>query len=131
MAAALPLLGGCLCGAVRYRIDAAPTTVMICHCATCRRAAGAQSVAWATVPAAGFAFTADAPAEYASSPGVIRTHCAICGTSLSYRRDGGDIDVTLGSLDDPEAVPPGYEGWLAHRLAWEATDPDLPGRDEG
>ncbi len=66
--APLPLAGGCLCGAVRYRIDAAPASVMICHCATCRRAAGAPSVAWATVPAAGFALTAGAPAEYASSP---------------------------------------------------------------
>lgn len=125
------LRGGCLCGAVRYRIDAAPTTVMICHCATCRRAAGAQSVAWATVPAAGFAFTAGVPAGYASSTGVIRTHCATCGTSLTYRRDGGAVDVTLASLDDPEALTPTYEGWLSHRVAWEAVDPTRPGRTGG
>ena len=132
MAAAPSLLGGCLCGAVRYRIDAAPTAVMICHCAICRRAAGAPSVAWATIPAAGFAFTAGRPAEYASSPGVIRTHCAACGTSLTFRRDcGGEVDVTLASLDDPEALPPEYEGWLAHRLSWEAVDPARPGRDGG
>ncbi len=124
--APLPLAGGCLCGAVADAIDAAPTSVMVCHCATCRRAAGAPSVAWATVPAAGFALTAGAPAEYASSPGVIRTHCAACRTSLTFRRDGGDIDVTLASLDDPEALPPDYEGWLSHRLSWEASTQPAP-----
>ena len=128
MAPGLFLLGGCLCGGVRYRIDATTASAMICHCLTCRRAAGAPSVAWATIPADGFAFTAGAPAEFASSPGVIRTHCATCGTSLTFRRDGGDIDVTLASLDDPEALTPAYEGWLSHRLAWEPVDPARPGR---
>ena len=33
------------------------------------------------------------------------------------------IDVTIGSLDDPEAVPPTQEIWLEHRLTWEAIDP--------
>jgi hypothetical protein len=113
------LEGGCLCGAVRYRIDGPPLETSICHCATCRRAAGAPSVAWATVPAAAFALTQGRPAGYASSPGVTRTHCAACGTSLTWQRDGGEIDVTLASLDDPEALPPTRETWLSQRLSWE------------
>lgn len=131
MAAALPLLGGCLCGAVRYRIDAAPVSTIICHCATCRRAAGASSVAWATVPAAAFAFIAGAPTVHASSPGVERTHCAACGTSLTWARGESEIDVTLASLDDPEAAPPEAETWLSHRLSWEPVDPSRPGHPEG
>jgi hypothetical protein len=118
--------GGCLCGAVRYRIDVAPLEAAICHCATCRRAAGAQSVAWATVPGPAFAWTAGRPAEFASSPGVVRTHCAACGTSLTWRSDPESIDVTLASLDDPEAVPPAREVWLSHRLSWEPVDPGRP-----
>ena len=114
--------GGCLCGRCRYRFDQALATAAICHCATCRRAAGAQSVAWATVPAAAFAWTGRAPAAHASSPGVVRTHCPTCGTSLTYQSSADSIDVTLASLDDPGAVPPTAEIWLSHRLAWEAID---------
>lgn len=117
------LEGGCLCGAVRYRIEAEGAEASICHCATCRRAAGAQSVAWATVGIAAFAWTAGAPASHVSSPGVVRTHCAACGTSLTYRSAPDSIDVTLASLDDPEALPPTSEVWLSHRLSWEPLDP--------
>jgi hypothetical protein len=122
-----PLEGGCLCGAIRYRIDRPPVEAGICHCITCRRAAGAPSVAWATVPAAGFAWTAGRPAAFASSPGITRTHCAACGTSLTFQSADDSIDVTLASLDDPEAVPPTKEGWLSHRLSWEPVDPARAG----
>ena len=117
------LEGGCLCGVTRYRIDPFILNAGICHCETCRRAAGAQSVAWVTVPASGFRFDTGRPAIFASSPGVERTHCPTCGTSLTYRSEADTIDVTIGSLDDPEAVPPTQEIWLEHRLTWEAIDP--------
>jgi hypothetical protein len=116
--------GGCLCGRLRYRLDPAGATASVCHCRTCRRAAGTQSVAWATVPARAFAWTGAAPASFASTAGVIRTHCAVCGTSLTYQSGPDSIDVTLGSLDDPEAIPPTAEIWLSHRIGWEAIDPE-------
>jgi len=126
-----PLEGGCLCGAARYRIEPPALSAAICHCRTCRRAAGAQSVGWATVVDARFAWTRGAPARFASSPGVERTHCANCGTSLTWRREPGTIDVTLASLDTPEALPPTQEIWLAHRVSWEPLDPALPKRAAG
>lgn len=115
--------GGCQCGAVRYRLDAAGAEAAVCHCATCRRAAGAPSVAWASVATGAFAWIAGAPASHLSSPGVVRTHCPACGTSLTFQSSEDSIDVTLASLDDPEALPPTSEIWLSHRLAWEAIDP--------
>jgi hypothetical protein len=126
----MALRGGCLCGALRYRIDREPLGAVICHCVTCRRAAGAQAVAWATVPAAGFAWTAGTPAAYASSPGVLRGHCAACGTSLTWEGVAGEVDVTLASLDDPEAIAPDHEAWVSHRLAWTPLRSDLPGFPE-
>ena len=123
--------GGCLCGAVRYRIVSEGATASVCHCATCRRAAGAQSVAWATVAVDAFAWTAGAPASYASSTDVLRSHCGACGTSLTYQSAPDSVDVTLASLDDPEAIPPTAEIWLSHRLAWEAVGRERAGFPRG
>ena len=116
--------GGCLCGAVRYRVTAAPTALVVCHCDTCRRAAGAPSLAWAIFRAADFAFTRGAPATYASSPGVERGFCARCGTTLTYAgNDRRDVaDVTTASLDDPDAFVPTKEIWLEEKIGWEAVD---------
>ena len=47
--------GGCLCGALRYRLDAAPLDIGYCHCSMCRRSTGAPVLAWACIPAAAFA----------------------------------------------------------------------------
>jgi hypothetical protein len=62
--------GGCLCGAVRYRAHGQPTNSMICHCQTCRKAAGAPVVAWLTFPLGRFSFVRSTPAEFRSSPPV-------------------------------------------------------------
>jgi hypothetical protein len=119
--------GGCLCGAVRYRIAGPVLHSIICHCRSCRRASGAPSVAWLTVARKHFSLLAGTPAEFASSPGVSRGFCGACGTPLTYRNDGcpADLDVTTVSLDDPSWVPPTREVWLEHKLDWEASHPAL------
>jgi hypothetical protein len=52
------LIGGCLWGAVRYRITGAPVEALYCHCAMWRRGHGAPVVAWLTVPLNGSTVTA-------------------------------------------------------------------------
>lgn len=120
--------GGCLCGAVRYRVTGAPDGTSLCHCVSCRRSTGGPSLAWVIFPEQSVAITEGTLAEYQSSPGTYRGFCAQCGTSLTYRRDNrpGLFDVTTASLDDPEALPPAKEIWTEERLSWEAANPDLP-----
>lgn len=128
MAESVSLAGGCLCSAVRYRLDGPLLSCGICHCASCRRAAGAGSVGWLTVADRDFRLERGMLATYASSPGVTRGFCAGCGTSLTFTRDPGpSIDVTIASLDDPEAAAPWMEIWLSHRLSWTPANPNLPG----
>jgi hypothetical protein len=119
--------GGCLCGAVRYRFAGVPKGSGLCHCRSCRKAAGAPAVAWITVALADFAFTAGKPVRFRSSPQVERTFCGACGTPLTYHHDEetGTIDVTTVSLDAPERFPPTKEIWLDHRIPWMATNPAL------
>lgn len=50
MSAPTPLLtGGCLCGSIRYECGPPVSAPAFCHCASCRRGAGAHVVAWMTV----------------------------------------------------------------------------------
>ena len=130
-ASGFALTGGCLCGAVRYGLAVAPTSVCICHCESCRRAAGAESVAWATMRVADFVLERGMVHQYASSPGATRGFCAVCGTTLTYRGVEGEIDVAAATLDDPEAVTPGVEVWLSERISWNPANPEIEGFDQG
>ena len=116
--------GGCLCGAVRYRVSGEPLYSTICHCASCRKAAAAPTVAWLTFERDHFAILSGTPRSFASSPGVQRTFCTSCGTPLTYasERRPTHIDITTASLDDPTRFPPTYEVWLEDRLAWQPID---------
>lgn len=115
--------GGCLCGGVRYTVTGEPESSSICHCVSCRRAAGAQSVAWISVPLDNFSFVSGVPAEYRSSEGVIRTFCGACGTSLTcHHEDEDSIDVTTASLDDPDAFEPTHHIWIEDKVGWEGVE---------
>jgi len=120
--------GGCLCGAVRYRAEAEPSLPTLCHCTSCRRAAGAPAVAWVTFPKDRFAFTLSAPTRFRSSPSVLRSFCARCGTSLGYEREElpHEIDITTASLDQPERFAPLDHTWTSERLRWWRPEPRWP-----
>ena len=112
--------GGCRCGEIRYVILGIPDPVAICHCPDCRRTVGAQSVAWMILPKASFRLSIGTPKEHHSSPGVTRTFCSSCGTTISWTDEEHPdrIDVTLGSLDDPEKFVPTRAVYRTHRLSW-------------
>ena len=120
--------GGCLCGAVRYRVRGSPTNSMICHCRSCRRAAGAPVVAWVTFARSRFETVRGDFAGFRSSDPVRRTFCAACGTPLTYEhRDQPDfVDVTTCTLDDPDRFPPTHHSWLSHDVAWVQFGDGLP-----
>jgi hypothetical protein len=120
--------GRCLCGAVRYALRGAPVVAAHCHCASCRRAAGAPVVTWVTYPREAFRVTSGEPARYRSSPPVTRTFCPTCGTPLTYESSAepASIDVTVCSLDEPDAVPPQAHVWTEHRVAWLEIADALP-----
>ncbi len=124
--------GGCCCGAIRYRIDGSLLDVAHCHCSTCRRASGAPLVTWVTVPADAFTLTAGTPTTFAASAHAVRGFCGACGTALTWRGHASpeQVDVTVGSLDAPEAVLPTAHIWTSHRIPWLRVDDELPRRPE-
>lgn len=116
--------GGCLCSAIRFRVAGEPIYSSICHCATCRRASAAPTVAWLTFDRGQVEMLSGSPLIYRSSQGVIRRFCGICGTQLSYESMGSpsSIDITTASMDNPNLFPPTLEVWLEHRVSWQSAN---------
>jgi hypothetical protein len=105
------ITGRCFCGAVQFCASGEPKCVAICYCDDCTRAVGSELTVWAQFPADRFRFTQGEPTRFESSPGVTRTFCPRCGTSLTYHyKDGSQVDVTTAALDDRKAFPPRTEG---------------------
>jgi len=125
---ALILEGGCLCGAVRYRLTAAPVATLYCHCRMCQRAHGAPVIAWLAVPFAAFKLTEGTPTAYRSSDHAFRHFCGRCGAPLlCHEADNPKyMDVSIASLDTPEAVPPSSHIWTDSKIPWFDTADHLP-----
>jgi len=94
----------------------------------CRRTSGGLAIAWFTVRPGEVRFTQGAPALFASSDEAERGFCPSCGTQLTFRRhDYGDrIDLTTGSLDDPELAAPVEQIWTSSRPSWAGALHALP-----
>ena len=124
--------GGCLCGAIRYRVSGEPVATTLCHCRSCRRASGGTNVAWAVFNHCAFRWLSGWPAAYSSSPGLEWLHCPNCGSLVGYRRASRPehMDITTGTLDDPGLYPPAVEIWLEHKIQWETLNPELPNRPQ-
>jgi predicted GNAT family N-acyltransferase len=129
--AMLVLEGGCACGAIRFRARGPVHSHVICHCESCRRATGALQVPWFTVARENFSIHRGRPMRRESSPGTWRSHCAGCGTTLTYESPGEvqpapEIDVTTTSLDDPTVLAPDAHIWTGDDHGWMAATDRLP-----
>lgn len=127
------LVGGCHCGAVRYRLTGEPLMTTVCHCADCRRVHGAPMVAWVSFRTTGLEVLRGELRSYRSSDRAVRRFCGECGTPLTFQYDAHPhwIDIAHGTLDDPEAVQPAAHIWCRSRLSWVKLADDLPCYEEG
>jgi hypothetical protein len=122
--------GGCMCGAVRYALESDPYDPGWCHCRTCQLFSGAPAVAFATVPVGDW--RVDQGAEHVrsveSSSFGHRQFCGRCGTGLTLQveHQPEEIDFTICTLDEPDAVRPGFHIFTGSRIAWFDTRDDLP-----
>lgn len=105
------LSGSCLCGDVRIHASGQPYRVGLCHCLDCRKHHGALFHASAIFPEAAVTIRGDT-GEYAG-----RHFCARCGSSVFARSDD-EIEINLGSLDNPDQLQPTYESWICRRESW-------------
>ena len=106
--------GGCLCGSVRLSVTGRPYRVGLCHCLDCRKHHGALFFAAAIC-------SEDAVTVVGETHSYKARHfCPRCGSSV-FARYGDEIEVYLGTLDEPSVFTPTYENWTVRREGWLPT----------
>ena len=97
--------GGCLCGAVRFRVTRPLREVINCHCGQCRRAHG-NFAAYTAVDSDGLELLRhDGLKWYRSSDSAERGFCKQCGASLFWKPTSRDyVSISAGALDAPTGL---------------------------
>ncbi len=123
MSPALPIEGGCRCGRVRFRIDAAPMFTMACHCRGCQQMTGSAFSSNLAVPSAALSVTGETVIGGLHGQQIRHHHCDRCKSWLFTRiePDPGFVNVRLGALDTPQAFPPFIDTWIDEALPWATT----------
>jgi hypothetical protein len=123
-----PLEGGCLCGAVRFRLTAPFRSAGYCHCTHCQRRTGTGSSANGRVPQEGFQLLQGAEQLRAYQPptGVPKHFCGICGSALFSGDPFNDeqVAVRLGALDGDPGIRPQYRQYVGSAAPWEQIPDD-------
>lgn len=124
------LEGGCACGAVRYALDEAPYDTGWCHCRLCQHVSGSGGMVFATINIDRYRITTgqEQVGSFASTDFGMRTFCLQCGSPLSihFQHQPDEIDIPVGTLDDPEEVAPKFHIYAAEAPSWMPMMAFLP-----
>ncbi|MEW9920471.1 GFA family protein [Marimonas sp. MJW-29] len=122
--------GGCLCGKVRYEINAPALSSGYCHCRICQKFTGSTICAYTAFPASSVRFTGAKPKYFTSSPIARRGFCAVCGSSLVYHmmrpHEAAHLVIFTTSLDNPQDYAPAAHNGMESRVPWFEILDDLP-----
>ncbi len=121
------LTGRCLCGGCSYSIEGDPVVVAHCNCRDCQRLTGAGHSTGAMFAEEGVSLTGSvALFSLLSDAGnsVTRLFCGACGSPLFGKNTGmpGFMTVSLGTLDDPNALTPQVAVFARTRPDWDSID---------
>ena len=125
--------GGCTCGAVRYRMTSKPMFVHCCHCRWCQRETGASFALNAMMEAdrvillKGEVETVMTPSLSGKGQKIAR--CPTCRVALwSNYAGAGDLVrfVRVGTLDDPDGLPPDVHIFTESKQPWVVLPEGIP-----
>jgi len=116
--------GGCLCGAVRYKISGELLRHVICHCRDCQRASGSAFHVGVVIARKDFALLRGALKTYRrigdSGRWLDRAFCPQCGSGILHELElrPDSIVIKAGTLDNPTIVKPTYEIFVQSKHPW-------------
>lgn len=125
--------GGCGCGSVRYRLESTPLFVHCCHCRWCQRESGASFALNAMIEADRVKNLGVEP-EVISTPsesglGQKMARCPKCRITVwSHYAGSGPITkfVRVGTLDNPDVLPPDVHIFTASKQPWVLLPEGVP-----
>lgn len=132
-----PIEGGCDCGKIRYRMLTEPLVVHCCHCRWCQRETGASFALNAMIEA-------DRVINLGKEPEVVLTpsdsgigqrvaRCPDCKIAIwSHYAGSGHLTkfVRVGTLDNPDVLPPDVHVLTASKQPWVMLDDNAPSYSE-
>jgi hypothetical protein len=118
---------------VRYRRETAPLFVHCCHCRCCQRESGASFALNAMIEADRVTSLAEEPelvqTPSASGAGQLVARCAKCRLALwSHYAGAGPVVkfVRVGTLDNPDLLPPDIHIFTASKQPWVVIPQGAP-----
>ena len=125
--------GTCTCRFVRYRMTTKPLFVHCCHCRWCQRETGASFALNAMIEAdrvqllQGDVEIVNTPSLSGKGQKISRCpHCRIAVWS-NYAGAGDALRfVRVGTLDEPDRLPPDIHIFTASKQPWVMLGPDIP-----
>ncbi len=117
-------LGGCLCGAVRYRLNGDPITFYVCHCTDCQTASGSSFALSMLVPRDAIELLRGVPELHeVDLPDGRRkraNRCPICATNVwgAPHRFPQILNLHPGTLDDTSWLEPVGHIWTRSAQPW-------------
>ena len=132
-----PIEGGCDCKAVRYRMTSKPLFVHCCHCRWCQRESGASFALNAMIES-------DRVVSLGIDPELVHTpsdsglgqkiaRCPTCKVAVwSHYAGSGPITkfVRVGTLDQPDLMPPDVHIFTASKQPWVLLSEGIPAFEE-
>jgi hypothetical protein len=125
--------GGCTCRQVRYRMTSKPLFVHCCHCRWCQRETGASFALNALIEAdrvqvlQGEVDVVNTPSN--SGKGQKISRCPKCHIAVwsNYAGAGDAVRfVRVGTLDEPDRLPPDIHIFTASKQPWVVLPPGMP-----
>ena len=123
--------GQCLCGELRYTIDADPVFEGNCHCKDCQRASGSAFIPAMIFPAAHVVVQGEAK-YFESKADSGNTHsrgfCPQCGSRMfaKFSHMPGMLGVTAGTLNESSLYTPKLDFFVASAAPWDYMNAQLP-----
>lgn len=131
-------LGGCACGALRYRVQGPPLLGTVCHCRFCQRRLASGFAVLATFDEDKVELLQGNPVEREhrsdeSGRWLRMSFCPACGTTVSHTAEirPGKRTIAAGTFDEPGWFEIQRHIWVRSKLPWVSIPAGVETYEQG